>query len=103
MCRVDVRVHEKNGDGLDVEFPYLAGKFFQRRDIQRIDDLTLAAHTLGYFEAQLTRDQGFVTLIMEIKWIGPVPAGDFQNVAEALTGDQCCLRALALNQRVDDQ
>jgi hypothetical protein len=39
---------------------------------------------------------------MKVKRIGPVAASDFQNIAKALTGDQGCLRALALNQRVDD-
>src|SRR5438132_9659181 len=102
MARVDVGVHEKNSDGLDIEFPYLAGKFFKRWDIQRIDNFTLAVHPLGYFEAQLTRYQRFIPLIMEIKRIGPVAAGDLQNIAKSLAGDQGCLRAFSLNQRVDN-
>ena len=77
MSRVNIRIHEKNRDGLDVEVPYLAGKLFKRWDIQRIDNFTLAAGTFGHFEAQLTRDQGLVTLVMKIKRIRPVAARDF--------------------------
>ena len=102
MARIDVGVHEKNRDGLDIEFSYLTGKCFQRWDIQWINDFTFAPGSLGYFETQLPRNQWLVALIMKVKRIGPVAASDFQNIAKALTGDQGCLRALALNQRVDD-
>ena len=77
MNRVNIRIHEKNRDGLDVEVPYLAGKLFKRWDIQRIDNFTPAAGPLGHFEAQLTRDQGLVTLVMKIKRIRPIAARDF--------------------------
>src|SRR5262245_14163369 len=102
MSRVDVGVHEKNGDRLDVEFSYFAGKRFQRWDRQRSDHFTLAVHPFGDFEAQLTRNQRFIPLIMKIKRIGPVTARNFQNIAKDFTGYQGSLRALALNRRVDD-
>ena len=40
---------------------------------------------------------------MEIEGIGPVAAGDFQNVAKTFAGNQRSLRAFALDQGIDHQ
>ena len=103
MGRVDIGIHEKNRHRLDAKFFDFIGELFQRRRIERRDHFAFAAHPLGDFEAQLARNQGLVALIMQIEGIGPVAAGDFENVAKALARHQRSLRAFALDQRIDDQ
>ena len=103
MRRVDIRVHEEDRHRLDAEFSDFVGEFFQRRQIERRDDFSLAAHPLRHFEAKLARNQRFVALVMQVERIGPVAARDFQNVAKPLARNQRGLRAFALNQRIDDQ
>ncbi len=101
--RVDVRVHEKNRHRLDAEFTDRDGEFFQARNIERRYHFALAAHAFGYFEAQLAWNQRLIALIVQIERVGTVATGDFENIAEALGGNQCGLRTFALDQRIDHQ
>ena len=63
----------------------------------------LLSSPLGTSKPQLARDQRLVAPIMQVEGIGPVAARDFEHIAETLAGDQRGLRAVALDQGIDDQ
>ena len=103
MRGIKVGIHEKDGDGLDVEPLDPRRQFLEGRDVQGCDDLAGGADALGHLEAEVTGHQGLVTPVIEVERVGAVGAGDLQHVAKALGGNQRGPGALALDQRIDDQ
>jgi len=71
--------------------------------VERPDYRAVGADALAHFETQIALDQRRIARIAQVERFGAVAAADFEHVPVALGGDECGLRADALDEGVDDE
>jgi len=103
VCRIAVRMEERDGDGLRATG---TDRAHERRDLRRVErgvDLPGRQHALVDLEAAAARRERFGHLDEEIVEVVAPFATDFDGVAEAARGEQGGHGALPLDERIRDE
>ena len=103
MARVGVGVEQADGDRLDALGLEVLD---DRRNAAQVERRALAAvvrEPARHLAPQVARHERRRLHVVEVEVVGAIAARDLERVAEALSGDQRRLHALALGDRVDDE
>ena len=98
--RIGVAVQEADGDALDALRLQGVGKRRHRGLVERQPHAALGVDALGHGEAERARHQRLGLLDEDVVLLEAVLLRHLDRIAEALGGDQCGLRALALDDGV---
>jgi hypothetical protein len=99
--RVGVGMQETHRHRLDAGRHQFARERLDARQIERCQDIAGCVHALAHLVGEIARDQRTRAVEMQVEGVGPVPAADRVDIAEAFGGDQCGVCAAALEHRVD--
>ena len=101
--RVAVGVEEANRHRLD---PFRQQRAQRRADggfVQSDDDIAVAVHSLGHFQAEVARDQWFGKAEEQVVDVVALLRAHLEHVAEPGGSEQAELGPLALDDRVGDE